>query len=1087
MENVLEKENTKKLPEPNTKQKECIYNTRLGKYLVLAGPGTGKTFTVTRKIKHMIENEGVEPQKILCLTFSNTAAREMKTKIGENYDVNVFTYHEFCLNIMEEFPEQFNNENSNIISDSHKRNLLKECIDELHPVAYNNEKNNPYQYSQDILDGIEEIKKYRMKREEFFTNLQENPMWTKRLIQLKKDQEENPTKGKKDEIESLTQKIGQMMELWGFYELYTKKMKELNYIDFHDMINMVLEKFEDENSSLLEEIAYKYEYILVDEYQDTNKAQNDIVFALSKFCPNIFVVGDDDQIIYTFQGANLDTIENFLDNFKDEVKVVCLTENNRSTQTILDVSQEMAELQNEFCKFMLSKSKLTKAQKELYSNNKVDLRICSKQKFAQLNITKNLLSPATSPVHDKNKSVEYYSFENEQDERDFVVQSIKNILNSSPSPQPSPQRGEGAGCLKLSEIAILTRTNEELKGFEIYLKANGIPVEITGGKNIFDINSVNAMITYMQFLTNPELYSDKLLGYLLMQPFHIDPRDYKTLCENKSHHRTLTDNILNLLEKGISEEALKVRLSGLLKSNSNSITDDIKNLLDDKTLTIYDEKKLKDFISTYEYLRNYITNENYANSLLEIGEKTGIFHYYMYDNINKMENVKGIKKLLDEADAYFAIHTNQENSFTHFVDYLTKMLEGGIKINLDKEDKPLNAIQLSTYHSSKGREFEYVFMPFLTSKKWESSSSSYKDKIPMATDLTKYEEIEEKQNQNKFLDNIKLLYVGMTRAKHSLYLTCVDIGTKDGKPSWFIRQLKDKFQDNQDYLAYPEKPEIQGLEKPTTDYDYKKEFEEFIRNRFQNSYSASSLNTYRKCPREYFYNYILGLKSSSGNRDNLTYGLGVHKAFQFVLDYAMKNKKYPTADEAYKVFAKAIDQLPCSSPENLKQSGKEHIFSDGKYYDKFISIQSIENLDTRAELPLNYTTEDGINFNGSIDRIDQNPDGTCTIYDYKTGTDNGGITKSGMHSDYLYQIGFYKYLYKKQFGATADISTTFIYPLLDEEFHTVKDIPDEVCEEIAQEFIEIVGKINNLEFDRPEKCPNSKFCSYKNLCKMNAI
>lgn len=576
MENVLEKENTKKLPEPNAKQKECIYNTKLGKYLVLAGPGTGKTFTVTRKIKHMIENEGVEPQKILCLTFSNTAAREMKTKIGENYDVNVFTYHEFCLNIMEEFPEQFDNENSNIISDSHKRNLLKECIDELHPVAYNNEKNNPYQYSQDILDGIEEIKKYRMKREEFFTNLQENPMWTKRLIQLKKDQEEKPTKGKKDEIESLTQKIGQMMELWGFYELYTKKMKELNYIDFHDMINMVLEKFEDENSSLLEEIAYKYEYILVDEYQDTNKAQNDIVFALSKFCPNIFVVGDDDQIIYTFQGANLDTIENFLDNFKDEVKVVCLTENNRSTQTILDVSQEMAELQNEFCKFMLSKSKLTKAQKELYSNNKVDLRICSKQKFAELNITKNLLSPATSPVHDKNKSVEYYSFENEQDERDFVVQSIKNIVNSSPSPQPSPQRGEGAGCLKLSEIAILTRTNEELKGFEIYLKANGISVEITGGKNIFDINSVNAMITYMQFLTNPELYSDKLLGYLLMQPFHIDPRDYKTLCENKSHHRTLTDNILNLLEKGISEDALKVRLSGLLKSNSNSITDDIK-------------------------------------------------------------------------------------------------------------------------------------------------------------------------------------------------------------------------------------------------------------------------------------------------------------------------------------------------------------------------------------------------------------------------------------------------------------------------------------------------------------------------------
>ena len=415
------------------------------------------------------------------------------------------------------------------------------------------------------------------------------------------------------------------------------------------------------------------------------------------------------------------------------------------------------------------------------------------------------------------------------------------------------------------------------------------------------------------------------------------------------------------------------------------------------------------------------------------------------------------------------------------------MLEGEIKINLDKEDKPLNAIQLSTYHSSKGREFEYVFMPFLTSKKWESNSSSYKDKIPMSTNLTTYEEIDEKQTQSKFLDNIKLLYVGMTRAKHSLFLSNVDIGSKDGKPSWFIRQLKDKFQDKKEYLISPEKAEIQGLEKPKTDYDYKNEFEEFIRNRFQKSYSPSSLNTYRKCPREYFYNYILGLKSSSGNKDNSTYGLAVHKAFQYAINYAMKNKKYPTVDEVFEIFAQSIDELPCSNPDNMKQSGREHIFSDGKYYDKFSSIVSAENLDSHAELNLNYTTDEGINFIGSIDRIDKNSDGTYSIYDYKTGTDNGGITKGGVHSNYFYQIGFYKYLFKKQFGVNSEVSTTFIYPLLDKEFHTNKDIPDEVCEEITQEFTEIVKKIHNLEFDRPYKCPNNKFCSYKNICKMNSI
>lgn len=1073
MESILEKEQQVKLPEPNNAQKECIYNTKNGKYLVIAGPGTGKTFTVTRKIKNMIENEDVDPEKILCLTFSNTAAREMKTKIGDNYDVNVFTYHEFCLDIMEDFAEQFDIQNFKIITDATKRTLIKECIDEIQPVAYNNEKNNPYQFSQDILDGIDEIKKNRVKKEDFFRNIKENPLWEPRILDLEIQQKEKFTKGRKNEIDSLTKKIAKMHELWKFYELYTKKMSYMNYIDFYDMINMVLEKFEDEDSALLEEIANKYEYILVDEYQDTNKAQNDIVFNLAKYCPNIFVVGDDDQIIYTFQGANLDTIENFLIQFPD-VKVVCLEENNRSTQTILDVSQEIAKLQDEFCRFKSDKATSKKA-KELYDSMKINLRICSIAKFMGLNITKDLISPATSSVHNKNCPVEYLSFEKDTDERKYIVNRIKELVNSDKCPE------------KLSEIAILTKTNEELKNYEVYLKANGIPVEITGGKNIFDINSVNAMITYMQFLTNPEYYSDKLLSYLFMQPFHIDARDYKTLCQYKSHHRTLTDNIHSLLEKGYNEEILKSKLESILKSNSNTITEDIKKLTEDKKYTIYDEEKLKDFLSTYEYLKNYITNENYANSILEIGNKTGIFRHYLNDGINQVENIKGIQKLLEEADGYFAVNKDKENSFAQFVDYLTKMMESEIKINLDKEDKPLNAIQLSTYHSSKGREFEYVFMPTLTSQKWESNSSSYSDKIPLDSNGMLYEDLAEKQEQAKFLDNIKLLYVGMTRAKHTLVLSSIVNGEKTGKLSWFIIQLKNKFEGLTNLLIYPEKPELKDFIMPSTDYDYKKEFEEFIKSKFQKSYSASSLNKYRKCPREYFYSYILGLNSDSGSQDNLTYGLAVHKAFEFALNYAMDNKKYPTTDEAYEIFAKTIDELSCDYPEKLKQSGKDNIFSEDKYYEeKFLKLADISVLNTKAELPLNYTTEDGINFVGNIDRVDENPDGSYTIYDYKTGTNNSGISKTGYHSDYYYQIGFYKYLFRKQENIVADIETRFLYPLLEDELEATK-ISNSDCEEIAKEFIEIVKSIHNMEFDRPDKCQDDKFCPYKHLCKMNVI
>ena len=1071
MEQTIEKVN-KIIPEPNKNQKECIYNTLTGKYLVLAGPGTGKTFTVTRKIKYMIEQQKVDPSKILCLTFSNTASREMKTKICSNiegdYELDIFTYHEFCLNIIEEHPEAFNISNLKVITDSVKRNLIKECIDKINPKAYNNEKNNPYQYTKDILDGIEEIKKNRLNKEQFFNNLEENPAWKKHLDELIKLQNDKKTKTRADEIKALSKKIAQMEELWEFYELYNKKMKDTDYIDFHDMINAVLEKFEDKESSLIEEIAKKYEYILVDEYQDTNKAQNDIVFNLAKYCKNVFVVGDDDQIIYTFQGANLNTIENYLNNFPD-VKVICLTENNRSTQNILDVSQNLAELQNDFCKFMAYKAR-SKKEKEFYESNQIDLRICSKEKFKSLNIVKSLISPKTSPVYDKKKAVEYYGFDNIQDERDYIVATIKNLVNSPDCPE------------KLSEIAILTRSNDEIKTFETYLKANNIPTEITGGKNIFDITAVNVFITYLQFLVNPELYSDKLLSYLLSKPFHIDARDYKTLCNFKSHHRTLLDNINNLIEKGIDESSLKSKLKELLKADSNTLTDDIKELLNNKNHTLYDREKLTDFIETYNYLKDYTVSEFYTNSLLEIGSKTGLFDFYLNQDINKLENIKGIKKLLDEADSFFATHKNTEDTFSMFVEYLTTMIDSGIKILLDKEEKPLNAIQLTTYHSSKGREFEYVFMPTLTSNKWESSQGN-SDKIPLPSNGLTYDEIQEQQNQNKFLDNIKLLYVGMTRAKHTLVLSGIENGTRTGKLSWFISKILDNLKDRSDLILSPEKTEVKGLSDIKPDYDYKKQFEEFIKSRFQKSYSPSSLNTYRRCPRAYFYNYILNIKSDSGNKDNLAYGLAVHKAFQYIIEYTMENKKYPTKDESYNVFEKAIDRIPCQYPDKLKLSGKEQIFD--KYFDKFTGIISANNLDSKAELALNYTI-DGINFNGSIDRIDKNTDGTYSIYDYKTGTDESGITKSGVHSDYYYQIAFYKYLFKKQFNINKNVSTCFLYPLI-EEPHVYKDISDDECEEIAKEYIELVKNIEDMEFEKPAKCPNERFCNYKCFCKVNAI
>lgn len=144
-------------------------------------------------------------------------------------------------------------------------------------------------------------------------------------------------------IETLKTKIGKAKELWSIYELFERKMFENSLIDFNDMINLVLEAFEND-ADFTKTVANKYQYVLVDEYQDTNASQNAIVFALidGSDTKNVFVVGDDDQIIYGFQGANLDSIETFLKRYPD-TQVITLNENNRSTQTILDFSHKVIE------------------------------------------------------------------------------------------------------------------------------------------------------------------------------------------------------------------------------------------------------------------------------------------------------------------------------------------------------------------------------------------------------------------------------------------------------------------------------------------------------------------------------------------------------------------------------------------------------------------------------------------------------------------------------------------------------------------------------------------------------------------------
>lgn len=997
-------------PQPNQKQLECIENIE-GKFLVLAGPGTGKTFTIVQRIKNMIEKD-IKADKILCLTFSETAAKEMKERLVKDSikNVNIFTYHGFCFDLIEQYSEHFDlSENIKIITDSTSRTLIKECIDEIKPKYLKNDKNDPYAYIEKIKNKIAEIKQNRLTKEQFEYNLKYNPDWIPELNKTTLEIEEKHSKGnfrtktlenKKVELEK---EINQMQELWNFYELYEEKKDKFHLLDFNDMINLVLDKFES-SPSFLEKISKQFEYILVDEYQDTNKSQNEIVFNLSSSCKNVFVVGDDDQIIFGFQGAKLDTIEKYLEIFPD-TKVICLNENMRSTQNILDISRAIV----------------------LQDSNRLEVN----PKFEQYKIDKNLISKNEN-LKDKNFSIKLNKYQNVLDEYCGIISKIEEIINSTNCPT------DKNGNKDLSQIAILTRSNAELETLSQMLKERNIPSELKEGKNIFSIKSSLVMFYYLKALYSPDLYSDKLMKLMLNQPFSINSKDYELIHKAKTNHKSII-------------EAIK----------------EIDNFIE--------KEKIDNFVETFEYLKEYKNNENLKNIILEVGAKTRIFDYFFNCEINKSENIAGIKKLIDEAIAFIEI--NKLATLEDFIEYLDITIIDEIEIKTDKAPTSLNAVQLSTYFSAKGREFDYVFMPTLTDRKWEKGKVN-KAGIPLSPDEYKNEE---KLKEEKISDRIKVMYVGMTRTKHSLFLSY----PIDKTPSEFIVNIQDK-------LEITEAKDLtieefwQNIKNSIVkkDYDYKKEFSDFINAKLNNrAYSASAINCYLNCPRQYLYDRILELSAKDSNPNALSYGSAIHEALEEAINFTIKNKNYPNCNFLIDKFKNALRKLPMSSYEHKEIHLERGEIALKEYYNQLIQTPIEWLSETEKEFHIEI---DGIKFLGFIDRVDILND-EIMLYDYKTGKakSKSSIAPGKDHEDYYNQMAFYKYALEKTTDKIVK-STTFIFPEESNKNLTLEFSEGEI-QAVVDKFVEAVKNIEAYNFEAYKNKDNCQYCQYRDFCTLDVI
>ncbi|MCI5685785.1 MAG: DNA helicase PcrA [Enterococcus gallinarum] len=393
----------------NPRQKEAVMHTE-GPLLLMAGAGSGKTRVLTHRIAYLIEEKNVNPWNILAITFTNKAAREMKERVNQllgsgGEDVWVSTFHSMCVRILRRDVDQIGySRNFTIIDTSEQNTLMKRVLKELNI--------DPKKYDpRSILGAISNAK---------------NELLT-------------PADYENQQGSLFEQIVGRC------YALYQKELRNNQCMDFDDLIMNTIRLFK-ENEDTLQFYQRKFHYIHVDEYQDTNHAQYTLVNLLADRFKNLCVVGDADQSIYGWRGANMQNILDFEKDYPDAA-VILLEQNYRSTQTILNAANQVI------------KNNRNRPDKNLWTENRAGEKIT------------------------------YYRGDSERDEARFIVSEMQKQI---------ADKGR-----KFGDFAVLYRTNAQSRVIEeMLLKAN-VPYTMVGGRKFYDRKEIRDILAYLSAIANP--------------------------------------------------------------------------------------------------------------------------------------------------------------------------------------------------------------------------------------------------------------------------------------------------------------------------------------------------------------------------------------------------------------------------------------------------------------------------------------------------------------------------------------------------------------------------------------------------------
>ncbi len=1005
-----------------------------GPLLVLAGPGTGKTQLLSVRAASILERTQAKPDNILILTYTNPAAKAMKERVAvvvgpSGYDVEVGTFHSFANSMLQESAEAANYIGSKILMDDVDQvKAIEFILNNTDGVTEVRPFRAPNLYIRDLLSRISTLKKDDISPEDF-----------KRYLKDKDSRYRSMEDAHIKRLEALSV----------VYERY-EDLKEgkadgifddRGRYDFDDMIIFAVQAIRKEDR-LRKHFRDRYRYIMVDEYQDTNGAQLDLLFELSEGDnANICCVGDDDQSIYRFQGANIDNFRRLEARFPN-IKKLSLTENYRSSDDLITASRKILNI--------------------------LETRVANKE----FNGVNKFI----------NKEILYREFTTEEEELLYVIDKVKE-LKERIKHDASLSADERAH--PYNSIAVLVRKRDHiLKIVDAFLRS-GIPYATDGKEDIGQEKRVSQLLDVLELaridLVNPE-FKDAALYKVLMADYfmipHVDVLRFINYANEKKRTPGHKNTILTVFLEYFSSDKNDLDLSGEDKFKYAYLV--IQRLLSEAHN-----------IPVHTLLINFIKDAGIFKFILREYADTGTLRMRQLRSMGSFINMVKRSDLADPAIRLSSFLSEMDTRKNHGLS-----IQGNL-VTLSQE-----GVRVYTAHGSKGLEFRSVLIPFcIQNKNWPARPLA--DKIPLPFDVFKNTKIDPDKETIKRLslqDEARLFYVAITRAKSDLILTSSP--TEDKVPSSYLDKLDlDKAIDK---VAFGAEEALIGKTLEVTDEgDPFTGTESVLKDMISSmTLNPTRLNNYITCPRKFLYNDILKLPGQK--KTGLVFGNCVHKALEDTYKEFMHTEKFPSFNFFRDAFRKelryqGIDSdmerdclnkmntlkgwydveskstvMPIALEEKLTVTIGDNIIFTGKY-------DKVEWFDEKRGLVriLDYKTG--------------KPD------DHVKGVDLCRDVASTDCDGYLRQLAAYKLLFEKsqrqaQGRRVGGLTLVFIEPVnanipkqsLKKGDHISKQvvISDDMVRQLESVIIDVWNKIKGLHFERfferdKEVC---KKCDFDDIC-----